>query len=183
MPSTAAENAVGGNSQPPPMLTFPGQAPPLSTDVVPLPAHLLGAPPPPPPPPMFSGHPPPVRSSDEPAAKRQKLDDHNSRLSADEWLAQCKQETVKLVIQVPSNPQTAQQWATLGQELEVNVNVNGCGSDVKVAILAKLPKLPSNKYQLKHRAHGFLKDRMRIAEFNMQDNAKLDMILKRRGRR
>lgn len=67
--------------------------------------------------------------------------------------------------------------------VSLNVSYTTKLSEVKAQLVPFLSGLKPNKMQLKHPAHGFMKDSLSLAYYNVSDNTEVLLVPKVRGRR
>ena len=177
---------------PPPMclppLLPPGMPPGLITGVPPgmppgvPPSFPPGLPPgfppglspgmaPPPYDPMSSGTPPTTEMSPE-----------DDLIPEAEFAASLSSPSIQLEIQIPHDP-TQMAWNLYGQTVSLNLPVLNTVKEVKDELRTHLNDIAINKMQLKSNLHGFLKDNLSLAYYNLGPLVSLDMVPKTRVRR
>ncbi|KAF1318383.1 Splicing factor 3 subunit, partial [Globisporangium splendens] len=116
----------------------------------------------------------------EPAAKRQRTDTTPTLLPEAEFAA-LHPGTVRLVINVPQEPEHSQ-WKLEGQTLSIEVDIKDNIRTVKEKIMSELNGMPVNKQQLKIPV-GFLKDTLTCAHYNFVNGTPLELSVRQRGGR
>lgn len=152
---------MGGMRMMPPM---PGM-PPMS---------FMGQPPPPPPP-----------DEDEQASKRQRVEESAALIPEQEFLNKFPGQEAYLRIAMPVAPSDQQQqpWNLNGQVEDVHLDPTCTVSQLKDALQQRVG-VPAGKINLRHPAHGFLKDQLTLAFYNMGPyTPELQLLLRERGGR
>ncbi|CAL9010387.1 unnamed protein product [Prunus brigantina] len=186
MPMSSGQQPLSMNRQMPPSISMSAPSipapPPPGSQFAPMQAYIpLPVPPPPmqmmpPPPPPPQRAPPPL--PEEPAPKRQKLDD-SMLIPEDQFLAQQPvQGPVRITISVPN----VDEGNRKGQLLEITLqSLSETVGSLKEKISGEI-QLPANKQKLSGKP-GFLKDNMSLAYYNVGAGETLTLSLRERGGR
>ena len=99
-----------------------------------------------------------------------------------EFAASLSSPSIQLEIQIPHDP-TQMVWNLYGQTISLNLPVMNTVKGVKDELRAHLNDIAINKMQLKSNLHGFLKDNLSLAHYNLGPLVSLEMVPKTRVRR
>lgn len=158
-------NLVGLSSVLPPVMqpgATPGVPPFMPPSVLPLP---------PPFDPIYTDLPPTEDQSTE-----------ENLISEAEFAASLLGPNIQLEIQIPHEP-TQMAWNFYGQTVSLNLPVMRTVKQVKDELRTHLNDIAINKMQLKSNLHGFLKDNLSLAYYNLGPLVSLEMVPKTRVRR
>ena len=74
-------------------------------------------------------------------------------------------------------------WNMRGQCIKVNADLGMNVNDLKELLSSQLGHIPLNKFQVKNASHGFLKDKLTLAYYNFDNGARVDLHLKKKGKK
>ena len=153
---------------PPPMRTPPGFPPDLPPGVPP------GMPPGMPPPPFdpTSGFPPPLEEAFS----------EDNLIPEAEFAATLPTLNIQLEILI-THDASQMAWNFYGQTVSLNVPVMGTIKQIKDELRTHLNDIAINKIQIKSNLHGFLKDNLSMAYYNLGPLVSLEMVPKTRVRK
>ncbi|KAK8801981.1 hypothetical protein WA158_006376 [Blastocystis sp. Blastoise] len=87
---------------------------------------------------------------------------------------------VTLFIILPVDNSTPS-WKMNGQTISFTVDLHLLIKDFKEQISKEIGNCPTNKFQLKHDIHGFLKDKQSLASYNLAQGTTLMLLQRQRG--
>ena len=153
---------------PPPIMRMGGIPPDLPPGVPP------GMPPGVPPPPFdpTSGFPPPP----------EEIFSEDNLIPDTEFAATLPTPNIQLEILIPHDA-TQMAWNFYGQTVSLNVPVMGTIKQIKEELRTHLNDIAINKIQIKSNLHGFLKDNLSMAYYNLGPLVSLEMVPKTRIRK
>jgi splicing factor 3A subunit 1 len=117
-------------------------------------------------------------NEDLPAALRG-LETPAGLISENEWMTKVG-DKVNICVKIPVHP--SKDWLLKGQEINMEVPLKSTVLKLKDA-LAKVVKIPANKQKLQFGAAGFLKDRLSLAFYNVDQGGTIALEVKERGGR